>query len=99
MFRSASPAPAGTVMSRMEKLLPMPERSADFDDPEQRGPISPLRVVAEWEYKTAYIPTFQIRFSLEMKDRLSDWARQEGKLLDALLIEILEKAIHRRGKP
>ena len=36
------------------------------------------RVVADWEYKTAYIPTFQVRIPAGLHDRLCEWARQES---------------------
>ncbi len=75
----------------------MPEPPADLNQPEPVCPAAPRRVVADWEYKTAYIPTFQVRIPAGLHDRLCDWARQERKPLTALFIEILEEAVRRRG--
>jgi predicted HicB family RNase H-like nuclease len=54
-------------------------------------------VVADWEYKTAYIPTFQVRITAGLHDRLCEWAKQERKSPGALLVEILEEAVCLRG--
>ena len=75
----------------------MPEPPADLNQPEPVRPAAPRRVVADWEYKTAYIPTFQVRIPAGLHDRLCEWARQECKPLTALFIEILEEAVRRRG--
>ncbi len=75
----------------------MPEPAADLNQPEPVRPAAPRRVVADWEYKTAYIPTFQVRIPAGLHDRLCEWARQERKPLTALFIEILEEAVRRRG--
>jgi hypothetical protein len=75
----------------------MPEPPADLNQPEPVRPAAPRRVVADWEYKTAYIPTFQVRIPAGLHDRLCEWARQERKPLTALFIEILEEAVRRRG--
>ena len=75
----------------------MPEPPADLNQPEPVRPAAPRRVVADWEYETAYIPTFQIRIPAGLHDRLCEWARQERKPLTALFIEILEEAVRRRG--
>jgi hypothetical protein len=75
----------------------MPDRPADLNQPEQRCSEIPRRVVADWEYKTAYIPTFQVRITAGLHDRLCEWAKQERKSPGALLVEILEEAVCRRG--
>jgi len=75
----------------------MPEPPADLNQPEPVRPAAQRRVVADWEYKTAYIPTFQVRIPAGLHDRLCEWARQERKPLTALFIEILEEAVRRRG--
>ncbi len=75
----------------------MPDPPADLNQPEQRCFAAPRRVVADWEYKTAYVPTFQVRMTAELHNRLGEWAKQERKPPGALLIEILEEAVHRRG--
>jgi hypothetical protein len=54
-------------------------------------------VVDDWEYKTAYIPTFVIRVTAGLHDQLCEWAKQEHKPPGALIIEILEEAVRRRG--
>ena len=75
----------------------MPEPPADLNQPEPVRPAAPRRVVADWEYKTAYIPTFQVRIPAGLHDRLCEWARQERKSPNVLLIEVLEDAVHRHG--
>ena len=75
----------------------MPEPPTDLNQPEQRCPAAPRRVVADWEYQTAYVPTFQVRITAGLHDRLDEWAKQERKPLVALLIEILEEAVRRHG--
>jgi hypothetical protein len=75
----------------------MPDPPTDLNQPEQRCPAAPRRVVADWEYQTAYIPTFQVRVTAELHNRLCEWAKQERKPSEALLIEILEEAVYRRG--
>jgi hypothetical protein len=75
----------------------MPEPPADRNRPEQGRPTVPRRVVADWEYRTAYIPTFQVRIPAGLHDRLSEWAKQERKPPEALFVEILEEAVRRRG--
>ncbi len=75
----------------------MPEPSAKFNQPEVAGPIARCRIVADWEYKTAYIPTFQVRITPDVHDRLSEWAKRDSKPLGVLVIEILEQAVRRRG--
>jgi hypothetical protein len=54
----------------------MPEPPADSNEPEQCCPAPPRRVVADWEYRTAYIPTFQVRITAGLHDRLCEWAKQ-----------------------
>jgi hypothetical protein len=75
----------------------MPEPPADLNQPEPVRPAAPRRVVADWEYETAYIPTFQVRIPVGLHDRLCEWASQERKSSNALIIEILEEAVRRRG--
>jgi hypothetical protein len=70
---------------------------SDLNQPEQRFPATPRRVVADWEYKTAYIPGFQVRITAGLHNRLCEWAKQERKPPAALLVEILEEAVCRRG--
>jgi hypothetical protein len=57
---------------------------------------APRRVVPEWEYRTAYIETFQVRLRSGLYERLSQRAGQEGKSPETLLIEILERAVKGR---
>jgi len=75
----------------------MPEPPADPNQPEQRCPAAPRRLVADWEYQTAYIPTFQVRITAGLHDRLCEWAKQERKPPRDLLVEILEEAVCHRG--
>jgi hypothetical protein len=75
----------------------MPESQADRNQPEQCRPAAPRRVVADWEYETAYIPTFQVRITAGLHARLCEWAKQERATPKALLVEILEEAVRRRG--
>ena len=75
----------------------MPEPPTDVNQPEPSCPATPCRVIAEWEYKTAYIETFQVRIPARLHERLCEWAKQECKLPRALCIEILEEAVRRRG--
>jgi hypothetical protein len=75
----------------------MSDPPADLNQPEQRSPAAARRVVADWEYKTAYIPTFQVRITTGLHDRLCEWAKQKRKSPAGLLIEILENAVCRRG--
>jgi hypothetical protein len=75
----------------------MPEPPADLNQPDQVRPAAPRRVVADCEYKTAYIPTFQVRLPAGLHDRLCEWARQEHKSSSTLSIEILEEAVRRHG--
>jgi hypothetical protein len=75
----------------------MPEPSADLNQPDSVYPAAPRRVVADWEYRTAYIQEFQVRLPAGLHDRLSDRAKQERKSLKALIIDILEEAVRRRG--
>ena len=75
----------------------MPEPPTDLNQPEQRCPAAPRRVVADWEYQTAYIPTFQVRITAGLHNRLNEWAKQERKPLVALHIEILEEAVRRHS--
>jgi hypothetical protein len=75
----------------------MPEPPADLNQPEPVCPAAPRRVVADWEYETAYIPTFQVRIPTGLHDRLCQWAKQERKPPRGLFIEILEEAARRRA--
>jgi hypothetical protein len=75
----------------------MSEPEPNSDRPEPVGPAAPRRVVADWEYRTAYVQFFQVRIPAELHDRLCEWARQERKPLGDLLIEALEEAVRRRG--
>lgn len=75
----------------------MPEPPADLDRPEPDRPAAPRRVVPDWEYRTAYIETFQIRIAAGLHARLCEWARRERKPQADLVIEILEEAVRRRG--
>jgi hypothetical protein len=75
----------------------MPDQPADLNQPEQRCFETPRRLVADWEYKTAYIPTFQVRMNAALHSQFCEWAKQERKPLGALLVEILEEAVCRRG--
>jgi hypothetical protein len=77
--------------------MAMPEPPTDLNQPEQGCPAAPRRVVADWEYRTAYIPTWQVRITAGLHDRLYEWAKRERKPLVALLIEILEEAVRCHG--
>ena len=59
----------------------MSEPKANLDRPEPGCPAAPRRVVADWEYRTAYLEFFQVRIRAELHDRLCEWARQERKPL------------------
>jgi predicted HicB family RNase H-like nuclease len=54
-------------------------------------------VVADWEYRTAYIETFQIRIPARLHERLGEWAKQERGSLTDLVVAILEEAVRHRG--
>ena len=54
----------------------MSEPRANRDKPESVPPAAPRRVVASWEYSTAYIQHFQVRVPAGLNDRLCQWARQ-----------------------
>jgi hypothetical protein len=73
----------------------MPEPPADVNHPEPVRPAASRRVVADWEYKTAYIPTFQVRMPVGLHERLCEWAKQGRKPPERLVIEILEEAARR----
>jgi predicted HicB family RNase H-like nuclease len=75
----------------------MPGQPADLNQPEQRSSETPRRVVSDWEYKTAYIQTFQVRITAGLHNRLCEWAKQERKSPGALLVEILEESVCLRG--
>ncbi len=75
----------------------MPEPPTDVNQPAPGCPASPRRVIAEWEYRTAYIETFQVRLPTGLHERLREWAERERKLPRDLCIEILEEAVRRRG--
>jgi hypothetical protein len=75
----------------------MPEPPADLDQPEHGRPAPPRRAVADWEYQTAYIPTFLVRITAGLHNRLCEWANQEHKPPSVLAFEILEEAVRRRG--
>jgi hypothetical protein len=75
----------------------MPELPADPDRPEPDRPAAPRRVVADWEYRTTYIPDFQLRLPPGLYERLRERAKRERKSLNTLIVEILEEAVRRRG--
>ena len=75
----------------------MSEPPANPNQPEPVRPAAPRRVVADWEYRTAYNQGFQVRLPPALHDRLSEWAKQERRSLSGLVIEILEEAVRRRG--
>ena len=75
----------------------MPEPPGDASQLDPGRPAAPNRVIPEWEYKTAYIQTFQVRIPARLYHRLCEWARQERKLPRDLCIELLEEAVRRRG--
>jgi predicted HicB family RNase H-like nuclease len=76
----------------------MSESQANRDRPEPTHPVAPRREVADWEYQTAYIPSFQVRIPAGLHDRLSRWAEQEQKPLSDLLFATLEEAVRRRTR-
>jgi hypothetical protein len=57
----------------------MPEPPAELDQPEHCRPASARREVADWEYKTAYIPTFLVGIPARLHNRLCEcqlpWSR------------------------
>ena len=75
----------------------MSEPSSDPDRHDPAHPDRPRRVVADWEYRTAYDCFFQIRMHSALHDRLCRWARQEGIPWTELALEILEREVGRRG--
>jgi hypothetical protein len=75
----------------------MTEPQPHPDRPEPVRPAAPRRVVAEWEYRTAYLPSFQVRIPAGLHGRLGEWARQERKPLGDLIVQILEGAVRRRA--
>ena len=75
----------------------MPEPPADLNQPEPVCPAAPRRVVADWEYRTAYIEAFQVRITAGLHNRLREWAMQERKSPGDLFVEVLEEAVRRRG--
>ena len=54
-----------------------PSRQPTSTSPQPGGPAAPRRVIAEWEYRTAYIETFQVRLPAGLHERLREWAKQE----------------------
>jgi hypothetical protein len=74
----------------------MPDPPADLNQPEPDRPPAPRRVVPDWEYETAYLPTVYVRIPAGLHDRLSEWARRERKRPSDLMVEILEEAVRRR---
>jgi predicted HicB family RNase H-like nuclease len=54
-------------------------------------------VVEDWEYRTAYLWSLQVRMRQDLHLRLVDWARREGRSLDDLAVEVLRDAIAHRG--
>jgi len=75
----------------------MPEPPAALDQPEDGRPAPAGRAVADWEYKTASIPTFVVRIPARLYNRLCEWANQEHKPPSVLVFEILEEAARRRS--
>ena len=74
----------------------MPEPQVNRDRLDLVRPVAARREVADWEYRTAYLQFFQVRIPERLHIRLSQWAEQEQKTLDVLLIEILEQAVSTR---
>jgi hypothetical protein len=75
----------------------MTEPTANLEPPEQGRPQPPRRAVAPWEYRTAYIESFQLRLPDALYQRLRSRAQRERTPLADLLIAILEEAVRRRG--
>jgi hypothetical protein len=65
--------------------------------PEPAPPAPSRRVVEDWEYRTAYLWSLQVRMRPDLHARLVDWARREGRSLDDLAVEVLRDAIAHRG--
>ena len=65
--------------------------------PEPVQPVAPRRVVADWEYKTAYDQGFQVRVTPALHERLCQWAKRDRRSVNYLVIEILEEAVQRRS--
>ncbi len=76
----------------------MSEPQTNLDPPESDSPTAPQRVIADWEYRTAYLQFFQVRMPAELHNRLCEWAREECKTLENLLIETLEEAVRRHAE-
>lgn len=75
----------------------MSEFKGDFDPPEPVRLAAPRREVADWEYRTAYFEHLQVRIPANAHARLCEWAGEEQKPLEVLLIETLEEAVRRRN--
>ena len=75
----------------------MSEPPTEVNEPAPDRPAASRRVIPEWEYRTAYIETFQVRIAAGLHERLCEWAKQESKSLNSLYIEILEEAVRCHG--
>ena len=75
----------------------MPESPVDLDRTDPVRPAAPRRAVADWEYRTAYINSFQVRLPAELYERLRGWAERDREPAMDLLIGLLEEAVRRRG--
>lgn len=69
---------------------------SEVNRPDPARPEAPRRVIADWEYRTAYIELFQVRMPSGLHKRLCEWAEQARKSLQDLVIEILEEEGRRR---
>jgi len=74
----------------------MSEPPSNVNQPDPARPQAPRRVISDWEYRTAYLPSFQVRLPSGLHKRLCDWAEQECKPPQELVIEILEEEGRRR---
>jgi hypothetical protein len=91
------PAKPNSASRAEGQEIAMTERPTDPNRPDSVRPAAPCRVVADSEYRTAYIETFQIRIPARLHERLCEWAKQERGSLTDLVVDILEEAVRRRG--
>lgn len=75
----------------------MSDVGAGAEPPDPTHSPEPRREVPDWEYKTAYVHSLQVRIPAQLHLRLEAWAARQGKPLGELVTEQLEKAVSRRG--
>ncbi|WP_165250280.1 hypothetical protein [Paludisphaera soli] len=75
----------------------MSESQANDDRPDPDRPGIARREVADWEYRTAYVNFFQVRLPERLLADLRRRGEREQKPSEALLVEILERAVAARS--